>query len=366
MSLLADLLSRSKKGPPRGDIPPVLEDLLTKKKKRGRIYAGAVIISITIISGFLIAGFIDLYIKRTPDRLLSPPIIVNKEPVSESKKEISTPEDSRTPPRFLSHQHESSMVSIHRNLLESSEIKSEKPERSLEKNMVVQESEPTVKVKEIQKKRPQGSKNITSSSGKVGIEKRQELAISETNGVSSSGDKGQEISELSSFITISRPQTDLLYRANTCEERGDYGCAIKIYEDVLKIDSGNFRLLNHIAYLYIRLGEPDRAIEYINKLKGLKPDYIPSMINLSVALMMKREYMEAERILLEAFALEPYNRTVLLNIAILYENIGRFDDAIEFYKRLLSLGDRRAIEALRRLRLKQPSQEDKDYKDNKK
>ncbi len=370
MSLLADLLSRTKKGQSIGNIPPVLEDVLAKKKKRVRIYVIAVIISITILSGFLVTGFMNLYIKKTPDRLLTPPVVANKEPVSDSKKQTSATDESQIPtPSLLRQpgaiQPQRSMTSIPRGLPESSEIKSEKSERSLEKTMMVQKSEPTVKVKEIQKKKAQGSKNITLSSGKVGMEKRQGLAIISTNSVNSSMDKSHENFEPSSSATKGWPQADLLYRANTCEERGDYGCAIKIYEDVLKIDPGNFRLLNQIAYLYIRLGQPDRAIKYIEKLKELRPDYIPAMINLSVALMMKREYNEAERILLDTLALEPYNRTVLFNIAILYENTGRYEEATEFYRRLISLGDREALEALRRLRLKQPSKEDKDYKDNK-
>jgi cytoskeletal protein RodZ len=130
MSLLADLFLRTKKRQSIGDIPPVLEDVLEKKKKRVRIYVIAVIISITILSGFLLTEFVNLYIKKTPDRLLTPPVVANKEPelllsppISESKKET-----------------------------ESSEIKGEKSERSLEKTMVVQKSEPTVTVKEIQKK----------------------------------------------------------------------------------------------------------------------------------------------------------------------------------------------------------------------
>jgi tetratricopeptide (TPR) repeat protein len=375
MSLLADLLSRTKKRQSIGDIPPVLEDVLEKKKKRVRIYVIVVIISITILSGFLLTEFVNLYIKKTPDRLLTPPVVANKEPelllsppISESKKQTSATDESQIPNPSLRHQPNTiqpqrSMASIPRELPKSSEIKGEKSERSLEKTIVVQKSEPTVK--EIQKKKAQGSKNITLSSGKVGTEKRQGLAISSTNSINNSMDKSHENLEPSSSATKGQTQADLLYRANTCEERGDYGCAIKIYEDLLKIDPGNFRLLNQIAYLYIRLGQPDRAIKYIEKLKELRPDYIPAMINLSVALMMKSEYDKAERILLETLALEPYNRTVLFNIAILYENTGRYEEATEFYRRLISLGDREALEALRRLRLKQPSQEDKEYKDNK-
>jgi cytoskeletal protein RodZ len=104
MSLLADLLSRTKKRQSIGDIPPVLEDVLEKKKKRVRIYVIVVIISITILSGFLLTEFVNLYIKKTPDRLLTPPVVANKEPelllsppISESKKETSATDESPIP-----------------------------------------------------------------------------------------------------------------------------------------------------------------------------------------------------------------------------------------------------------------------------
>ncbi len=149
----------------------------------------------------------------------------------------------------------------------------------------------------------------------------------------------------------------LRWQALGCEERGDYGCAIKLYKEALKTEPANFRLYNHIAYLYIKLRLPDEAIEYARKARTLNPVYVPGMVNLSAALIMKGLYNEAEEVLLEAMTLEPSNRTVLYNMAVLYETNRRYDEAERFYERLLGLGDERAADALRRLRLKNPSQE---------
>ena len=332
MSLLAELLLKAKKRPSQGDIPPSVERSLENRRRKSRNY-----IVVTALVLTFLAGLLTIRLGEGLKGLLEKRSAVHKAP-SKNVEPLIAPQSVTVSPAVISA-----------------------PEKTLVKDEGIEGSEVSEKTSEDRK-----------AVLKDGVVKRSEIRIrpNKRSGLKVTGVTETKM-ESSGFSESKTPRLEepavtggtqnnaiqLRWQALGCEERGDYGCAIKLYKEALKTEPANFRLYNHIAYLYIKLRLPDEAIEYARKARTLNPVYVPGMVNLSAALIMKGLYNEAEEVLLEAMTLEPSNRTVLYNMAVLYETNRRYDEAERFYERLLGLGDERAADALRRLRLKNPSQE---------
>ncbi len=372
MSLIDEILSKTKKSASSGEVSPVLEQIVTKRSsspffrhRRGSLFHRR--IGLYLISGFIAFSVITGVIitkDLIPELSLSPPreqgrpsshsgTVTSGVPptVTSPQKEVSSPsgitgsEDTApatSPPTVGGTQGETLFPPVRPLTVTSPPIVT-KAENKEEKTGSL---------------RKEGSKKglpLTSPPRKVDEQKPELLLRSQRPSLSEKDSTG-----LSGELTVKGPEKgiiakrDLLYRANTHELKGEYREAIRYYEEALKIEPTDIRIMNQIAYLYIKTGIPEKAMEYCERVLSLKKDYIPSMINLSVALMMKGDRERAEGLLKEILLKEPHNRTALYNLALLYEEAGRFENALESYKKLLSLGDKRGGEGMRRIGLKDP------------
>ena len=87
------------------------------------------------------------------------------------------------------------------------------------------------------------------------------------------------------------------------------------------------------------MGSFNEAIKYAEKALGVKKNHIPALINLAVAHMKLKNYIKGKEYLAAALSAEPSNKIAIFNIALLYENIGDYDNAGEQFRILYNMGD---------------------------
>lgn len=141
----------------------------------------------------------------------------------------------------------------------------------------------------------------------------------------------------------------LLYLARGYELRGEFSSAVESYKKALFLDPADYRAMNNIASLYIRMSSPGQAIAYLEECVKLKDDYLPALVNLGIAKAETGKNREAESSFLKALSFDGSNREALFNIAVLYEKTLEFEKARGYYERLDSLGDPKGAKALERL-----------------
>ncbi len=392
MSLLDELLKKAEKRPDKADIPPQLERIVAKRNKK-RIYLISGLVIFTIFSGIIVLALIGRF---TGFIQVKGEKIVRVSEIGGQKSDIQ--------PQAGPTQKSSAFEVLPREGPDGQNLnkRGENAEAGSPKNRQIAvlenpvyspaksgaEGNPETMGPEIADKKDAQKRvrQADTEKQKKGLKTRKsetqmkktytaplipELRVPdsiEIPKVSGTEIPKQEPNQAVTENGKAVEKRGLLYRANTFELNGNYEEAIEYYERALKIDPSDYRVMNQIAYLYIKLGIPDRAIEYIERLKKFRSDYVPSMINLSVALMMKAEHAEAERVLLDVIRVEPFNKTALFNLAILYENKGRLEEAEGYYRRLLSTGDSRGRVGLKRIKSKKPlidKNYDKDNQDGK-
>jgi len=70
------------------------------------------------------------------------------------------------------------------------------------------------------------------------------------------------------------------------------------------------------------------------------PEHVESLSNLSVTYLLTKEYDQAIEVLLRAEQISPSDNIVLLNIAQGYKLKGDKQNAVEYYKKVLKIGDK--------------------------
>lgn len=152
---------------------------------------------------------------------------------------------------------------------------------------------------------------------------------------------------------IDEQVSNLLYLARNYEQSGDFSKAVESYKKVLQIDPQNYKAMNKIAALFIKMNLWNESLGYLKNSLKLKDNYVPSLINLGIVYAKTGKDSEAERSFLRAISLDEDNHSAIFNIAVLYENQGAYDKALGYYKKLKNLGDKEGINGLQRLENKQ-------------
>ncbi len=129
-----------------------------------------------------------------------------------------------------------------------------------------------------------------------------------------------------------------IYQAKAMEERNDVANALLYYRKALEIDPKSFKVNNKIASLCIRIEDGPCALEYAQRATLLRPDHVPALVNLGIALGLMGRMEEAEDTLLKAHGLSPHNVEALYNLAVLKEYKGEYQKALEYYSHLVKLG----------------------------
>jgi tetratricopeptide (TPR) repeat protein len=95
----------------------------------------------------------------------------------------------------------------------------------------------------------------------------------------------------------------------------------------------NNRLLNQLGVLYASYGVYDKAEEAFKRILD-REDYVPAIINMGNLAFINDEYASAKRYYEKAYDKAPANKTVLLNLAKVNYELGRYRQVDEYYSAL--------------------------------
>jgi Tfp pilus assembly protein PilF len=309
MSLLVDLLSKTRTKESRRDIPPGLRrtvaDGTYKKKTRRKV----IILSVLVLIVF-IAGFGTIYVIETFKTSLSTTIATKthaRQPIPTSNiRDEGPPNLSKIEP------HVNTATPPPKTLLTETGTQ-EKPKSAKESSL-----------------------RMASNAAKDG---ETSIPITIRTQVQGTGKTGT--SETSSFEKAQQKTNKdvYLYAARTHEARSEFKQALDHYMKALELDQANYIVMNNIAGVFIRLKLYNEALFYSKKALDVKTNYVPSLINAGIAQVSLGNFSEGEMFLTRAVIIEPSNKVAIFNIALLYEKQGSYDRAYESYFNLSQMRD---------------------------
>lgn len=127
----------------------------------------------------------------------------------------------------------------------------------------------------------------------------------------------------------------MLDQANLEIKNGKYEVASNILEKIIDIDSNFGKAYNHLGYLYeVKFKEFEKGETLYKLCIEKSPMYPAAYYNYAVLLSTLGKYDELNELLDQAINIPGVNKSTMYNeYAIMYEQQGKLDEAIEFYKK---------------------------------
>ncbi len=112
---------------------------------------------------------------------------------------------------------------------------------------------------------------------------------------------------------------------------------IRKIEKYYKENIGRSLYFYPLAVLYYEQNEKDKAYQIL--LEGLQhyPRYVLALVKIAEILIEDNKYEAALAYLETATSIQKYNTKALRYLALVYEKLSRYEDALEVYKKILSI-----------------------------
>jgi len=129
-------------------------------------------------------------------------------------------------------------------------------------------------------------------------------------------------------------------------EKGDYRSAIKHFERSIRINPNVARTHNELGMCFLFLKENAKAVPHFERALEIDPSFGEVHNNIGISLFGLGRYEEAEMHFQATLASPDYGTKFipLYNLGNLYQNLGRYDDAIAIYERALEDEERITVE----------------------
>ena len=113
--------------------------------------------------------------------------------------------------------------------------------------------------------------------------------------------------------------------------------ATNLYRKVLSIDPSNKDALNNFLVI-ISETNPESALSELQELSSVNPEFTPVQAQIGMVYAQQGKYKDAEQYLRRAILLDPTSVTYQYNLAVLYDRMKRYKEAMILYKRVLDAG----------------------------
>jgi thioredoxin-like negative regulator of GroEL len=346
MSILSDLLSKIRQPLPSKEVPPGLRSTVSAiKKKESNKRRIVIIIALSVLavsSGFVLVYLTEVYLKGGVKQTAYQRGITGG-PVAQQA--IPSPSVSDKGPKEERRQAtDNKQVADRRRQNGEKTVNNGINEKRSSPETIRSRSQPGPSTRTPMKVTPSSLQPVEGHDKKETI-----LGIPE--GGQPVQQEGQKVTTKAERLHDTSEKDLYLYMARAYESKRDYTNALLSYKKVLGIEHGNYRVMNNIASILIKLNLYDEAKTYLQKALDLRADYVPAIINTGIVFAKNGETKDAENILLRALMIEPDNRDALFNLAILYEKRGSFEKARQYYSQLKQIGDPRGESGLERIRV---------------
>jgi Tfp pilus assembly protein PilF len=127
---------------------------------------------------------------------------------------------------------------------------------------------------------------------------------------------------------------EMLDRANGEIKNGKYEAASNILEQMIEIDPSFGKTYNHMGFLYdVKFKEYEKADTLYKLCLEKSPMYPSVYYNYAVLLSTLQKWQELQTLLDDALLVPGVNKSTIFNeYAIMYEQMGRLDDAMAKYR----------------------------------
>jgi Flp pilus assembly protein TadD len=117
----------------------------------------------------------------------------------------------------------------------------------------------------------------------------------------------------------------------------DFSMALPILKDLSEKDPNNPRVLLNLAIVKMGLGEPEIAIALLDKAQQIEGvSAFELYFHKAVALSQLGRLDEAKRFYEIAGKINPDNSGLLFNLAVLYDKMERYKEALQYYRAFLA------------------------------
>lgn len=340
MSLISDLLSKIKLPQSRRDVPPGLKSAVSGLKGKHlnkRLVIGLSILSLILLgSGFFTAYMLKSYPKPKTMSALPTGQAGDRQAVEEQETNLTAekiPAPLNLPARLGAQAEQAGL-----GLVTKDKTKEKQETKEIEEYRTEDEEE-LFNIASLQ------DREYKSDQLKKEIE--EEFPIDEKE-ISTPQEEPAKVKSAPTGTGESEEKYHHLYAARSHEQKNDYLSAISSYKKVLEIEPENYKIMNKIASIFIRMNLWEEAMKYLQDSLKAKQDYPPVMINTAIVYAKTGKFSMAEKNLLKALSLNPINRAAIFNIALLYEKHKSYDKAQAYYLKLHKLGDDRGRPGLQR------------------
>lgn len=306
MSLLADLLSKIKHKEQHGAIPPNLAHVVHRasatQKVKTRIVIALIVFVLLLVIGFGTVYFINSYLRPAV------PIMVNRQ--------------AQKPTSSLAVQPPTAPEAVPSAKVEAPAPPVSAPSSQASLKPAIKIAEPVMKTVDTVKNDttpPQVPKNTARQDSKKDPLSEKMKTLSGIDGTSKNG------------------KDVALYTAKTYEEEKNYNRAIEYYKKALEKDPRNYLIMNKLSSVLITTGSFKESIHYSTNVLTIQKNYVPALINLSIANIQLGNMAEGELYLVKAKSLEASNKAVLFNLGLLYEKVAKYDEALPLFQRLADM-----------------------------
>ena len=108
-----------------------------------------------------------------------------------------------------------------------------------------------------------------------------------------------------------------------------------LWRHTLERNVGCFICLTNYGNLLLGAGKTDEAVSLLERSVAIKPDAVPTRLNLARVAEERGRFAEAAGHLLAALAVEPSDDEVRIHLGTIYAKAGRLDDAIREFREAL-------------------------------
>ena len=123
--------------------------------------------------------------------------------------------------------------------------------------------------------------------------------------------------------------------ASQFHRAGNYQQAAKMYEQALKLDPYNVRILNYLGNVFQDQRVYDEAIEYYQKAIQLNPAFAGSYYHLATVFEATAQYDKAMQYYEKAVQYDPHFAGSYNNLGNVYRKLDRADEAIPYFQKAI-------------------------------
>ena len=102
---------------------------------------------------------------------------------------------------------------------------------------------------------------------------------------------------------------------------GNFSNSIQKSFIVLQKDEKNINALNVSALSYFLKGDHDKAVIYFNKIYDIEPKNVDNLVNIAMMYKSLKKYNEAKKFFSEALIIESSNDLINAELGIIYYNL---------------------------------------------